>query len=307
MAADAVHEDVAVGFGKQVHVDLHVAVGVDRVAAALQGKLGVLIAFQNDRRMVLIVSASEIGVQVDARAVVFRIVVRVVDRAVADKPEMILRHFAVSADEKETGARRQLLIAEHDGIVQFQIGNGDVYAVFIEGDGAAAQARLGQVQRLARLYRLVHHVQHGLVHFFIEDVQGSRFALHGVACLIGDDTGDRHLRGVLLRGGDHQGVGLGRRSLQGKQVVSVRQLPLIGSDLFRIFHFHVEACAVRIVDFHALRLLCDDRTPFCINRALRKGEAGADGQCGERQQNQKVSARFAFLSNHLLLPSDECI
>ena len=188
VAADAVHEDVAVRLALQEQIDLDVAVGVDRVAAALQGQAAIPSVFQDDRRMVLIIAAAEECVDIDAGTVVFRVIERVVDLTVALESEMVFRRFAVSADQENSRARGDLPVVEHDGVVHSEVRERDVDPVGVERDRAAAHARIGQIQRFAGFHRVVADVEDGLVHFRVRDVDRRGLAFHDTSVFSCDDA-----------------------------------------------------------------------------------------------------------------------
>ena len=280
-ALNAVHEDLAVGLGLYLHVDLDVAVGVDRVAAALEGEA---VAGQDERRVVRFAAAGEERVQVDARAVVFGVIERVVDRTLAFEMQGIFDRLAVSVEQHKPEARRELPVERHGFRAQFEVLERDVRPVRVERDRAAAQGRIGQVQRFAGFHRVVADVQDGLFLAAVRDRQRAVLRDRRVAVLIRDRAAQAEGIDVFFGRRDDQRIGLCGFALQDERGAAVGQFPLIRSDAVRIFDFHLERSAVRESDFHVFRLLRDDGPAFRVGRLRAEAQGGAGQQKDRREQ-----------------------
>ena len=266
--ADPVAEVLVRNVCLQVCCNLDVGVGVDLIAAAFDGQLP--IALDDDQRTVGLISAREERVERHAAAVVVRIKVGVVEGAVAFEGEMIFALVRIPPDEIQAHAWRGHMVECHVGVVEVEVFECQMGAVRIECDGAPAKPGCCQVERLARLHRVVADIQNALILGFIGDGERGFFGRVGLALLICDLALDDSRHIVLHRGRDDERVRRCGCAVQHEDVAAVAVGPLVACHFFRLLDFHMEGRAVRIGDLRTLRLLLDDqRARFRLRVCLR--------------------------------------
>ena len=119
--------------------------------------------------MFALVSGTEVRVEGNPARVVFRIVECVENAAFPFEMEMIFRFLGLSSAEEEARARRQRIVIFLHAVVELKVLKGDVNAVGIKCDGAAAHSCIGKIQAFSRLQSIVADIENCFVLIRIDD------------------------------------------------------------------------------------------------------------------------------------------